>query len=157
MIFKTNLIGFLQNQRTKCVQLDAETALHSSTCMTALPEQAAPDDISGDTNLPVSEAPTNLAQTRVQCKRPVRPDAYTAPSARQLEMLQLLALPNGIRCSVLASTLGWKIPSVRAAICILHAAGHWIETTFSSKHKETVYRSCKPPAGQGGEGRERLS
>jgi len=146
-MFKTSLMNLLQGQREKCVRLDAATALHSPPCMTALPELASQDNTAANTNPPVFEAPTNLADTRALTPCGNR----SAPSARQREMLQHLALPNGIRCSVLALKLGWKTPSVRAAICRLRAAGHEIETAFSLKHRETIYRSCKPPAGEGSE------
>ncbi|WP_289032991.1 DUF3489 domain-containing protein [uncultured Roseibium sp.] len=71
-----------------------------------------------------------------------------APSVRQLEILNLLDMPNGIRCSVLAEKLGWKLPSVRAAISRLRAAGHDIETLTSSSSGETIYRCRRQTAPQ---------
>ncbi|MEJ8473187.1 hypothetical protein [Roseibium algae] len=146
MTFKTNLIDLLQSQRARFARLDAERTLDTSSCMTAsaFTEQVRPDNAAALSD-PGPAVSANLEAGRF-LKSGCNP---SAPSVRQREMLQLLALPNGIRCSVLASKLGWKIPSVRAAICRLRASGHGNETVFSPKYKETIYRSCKPPAGKG--------
>lgn len=61
-------------------------------------------------------------------------------SAKHLKILDLIDMPNGTRCSVLAQKLNWKAPSVRAAISRLRAAGYDIETLASSSTGETIYR-----------------
>ncbi|MEP1931360.1 MAG: DUF3489 domain-containing protein [Roseibium sp.] len=69
-------------------------------------------------------------------------------SAKHLEILDLIDMPNGIRCSVLAQRLGWKVPSVRAAISRLRATGYEIETLASSSTGETIYRCRRQTAPQ---------
>lgn len=69
-------------------------------------------------------------------------------SAKHLEILDLIDMPNGIRCSVLAQKLSWKVPSVRAAISRLRATGYDIETLASSSTGETIYRCRKQTALQ---------
>ncbi|QDG78530.1 DUF3489 domain-containing protein [Labrenzia sp. PHM005] len=108
---------------------------------TALPSQPGStivvDSAHGQTNSPVPKG------TAGQLPRPA--NAPFIPSARQLEILNLLAMPNGIRSSILAEKLGWKTPSVRAAISRLRAAGFIIETLSSATTTETVYRWRRSP------------
>jgi hypothetical protein len=69
-------------------------------------------------------------------------------SAKHIEILDLIDMPNGIRCSVLAQRLGWKVPSVRAAISRLRSAGYAVETLASSSTGETIYRCRRQTAPQ---------
>ncbi len=79
------------------------------------------------------------------------PHSYTTShscSAKHFEILDLIDMPNGIRCSVLAQKLSWKAPSVRAAISRLRAAGYDIETLASCSTGETIYRCRRQTAPQ---------
>jgi len=69
-------------------------------------------------------------------------------SAKHLEILDLIDMPNGIRCSVVAQRLGWKVPSVRAAISRLRASGYDIDTLTASSTGETIYRCRRQTAPQ---------
>ncbi|MEP4034064.1 DUF3489 domain-containing protein [Roseibium polysiphoniae] len=105
----------------------------------AVPElqrHAAVEKTTVDGSPPVSNLSANTPGNE-PITRATRPPA---PSAKQIEILNLLDMPNGIRCSVLAEKLGWKVPSVRAAISRLRATGYDIETLTSSSSGETLYR-----------------
>lgn len=95
-----------------------------------------------------TQGQTNRSASKANAGQPTRPAKVPfSPSAKQLEILNFLAMPNGIRSSVLAEKLGWKTPSVRAAISRLRAAGYKIETLNSSTTEETIYR-CRIPGKQ---------
>ncbi|MEP3428892.1 MAG: hypothetical protein ABJN98_09450 [Roseibium sp.] len=86
----------------------------------------------------------------IGCKKssPHPSKASHSCSAKHLEILDLIDMPNGIRCSVLAQKMNWKIPSVRAAISRLRATGYDIETLASSSTGETIYRCRRQTAPQ---------
>ncbi|WP_420877534.1 DUF3489 domain-containing protein [Roseibium polysiphoniae] len=109
---------------------------------TELPRNTEPIETAVDGSPPVSTLAANTPGNEPLTPAPRPP----APSVRQLEILNLLDMPNGIRCSVLAEKLGWKLPSVRAAISRLRATGYDIETLTSSSSGETIYRCRRQSA-----------
>lgn len=90
----------------------------------------------------------NATSTGCRGSAPHSSMALHSCSAKHLEVLDLIDMPNGIRSSVLAQKLSWKAPSVRAAISRLRAAGYDIETLASCSTGETIYRCRRQTAPQ---------
>ncbi|MEP2707679.1 MAG: hypothetical protein ABJQ71_22515 [Roseibium sp.] len=107
----------------------------------AKPRTASPSQTGSTIVVDTTHGQTNSLLPKATASQPPCPaNAPFTPSARQLEILNFLVLPNGIRSSILAEKLGWKMPSIRAAISRLRAAGYEIETLASATSEETVYR-----------------